>query len=392
MHFEFPAQAEAFREELREFLRAELPPWWRGRFNEEEKSFDVIKRIGPKMGDRGWLTMHWPKAYGGRDASMWEQVVMREEVAVRNEPRGSNYMAGNWVGPSIIQFGTEEQKREHLTKIAAGQRWCQGFSEPGAGSDLAALRTRAVREGDQYVINGQKIWTSHTPTADMMFLVTRTDPSARKHRGLTVILLPLKTPGVRVRPIESMMGTVGEFAEVFFDDVRVPVGWRLGPENDGWRVALTALAYERLGVPRWRVARYRLDVMRRHAKHAIVDGRALYDDPVIRQRFAELSTEIETARLLYMRTVSEDVRGNDITLIVALSRVHGTNVVQKVGAFAMELLGGLGEIEEDGPDWVPMRGMAGEWWMLGIVATIAAGTTEVNKNNIATRGLGLPRA
>jgi alkylation response protein AidB-like acyl-CoA dehydrogenase len=301
-------------------------------------------------------------------------------------------MAANWAGPSIMEFGTEEQKREHLPKIAAGQRWVQGFSEPDAGSDLAALRTRAVRDGDDYVINGEKIWTSHTPTGDMLFLVARTDPDLPKHRGLSVFLLPLRTPGIRVNPIVSMMKTVGEFANVIFEDVRIPASWRLGPENDGWRVALAALAFERLGVPRWRVAVSRLGALRRYAQQTEVDGRPLYDDPAVRQRFAQLSTECETARLMYYRFVSELEKGRDNFLLVSMSRVLNTLATQRVGDFAMELLGDLADVEEDGPDWVPLRGMAGEWWMFGIAATIAAGTTEINKNNIATRGLGLPRA
>jgi alkylation response protein AidB-like acyl-CoA dehydrogenase len=290
-----------------------------------------------------------------------------------------------------MAFGSEEQKKEHLPKIATGQRWAQGFSEPDAGSDLAALKTRAVRDGDDYVINGEKIWTSHTPTAEMLFLVARTDPDAPKHKGLSVILLPLRSPGVRILPIKSMMGTIGEFANVIFEDVRVPARRRLGPENEGWRVALAALAFERLGVPRWRVAVYRLGVLRDYAKRTQRDGRALYDDPALRQRFAQLSTECETARLIYYRFVSEAVKGDEPFLLVSLLRVMGTLATQRVGQFAMEVLGGLADVEEDGVDWVPLRGMAGEWWEFGVASTIAAGTLEINKNNIATRGLGLPR-
>ena len=392
MDFDFSPAEEAFRNELREFLRQELPDWWRGRFNEDPQSLELVKTVVPKMAERGWLTMHWPTEYGGRDASMWEQVVLREEVAIRAEPRGSNYMATNWAGPSIMLFGTEEQKLEHLPKIAKGQRWCQGFSEPNAGSDLAALRTRAVRDGDEYVINGHKIWTSHTPSAEMMFLVVRSNADAPKHKGISVFLLPLDTPGIRVQQIRAMNGTVGEFAEVFFEDVRVPETWRLGPENEGWRVAIEALAFERLGVPRWRVSVSRLGALREYARQKRADGTRLYDDPVIRQRFAELSTECETAKLMYYRNVSAEVAGEDTTLLVAMSRVLGTRSTQRVGDFAMELLGGLADVDHEDLDWVPLRAMASEWWMFGITATIAAGTTEINKNNIATRGLGLPRA
>jgi alkylation response protein AidB-like acyl-CoA dehydrogenase len=389
--FEFTEADDAFRAELREFLAARLPPWWRG-YSASDEAFEVVKRVTSEMAERGWLTMAWPREYGGQDAPIWRQVVLKEEMTAHHEPRGPQYMSLNWIGPSIMMFGTDEQKRFHLGRIARGEGfWLQGFSEPDAGSDLASLRTRAARDGDEYVISGEKIWTSHILRGEWVFLLARTDPAAPKHKGISVFLIPMDTPGISRVPITSMVGTKGRVGHIYFDDVRVPASSRLGPENEGWRVAMQALGFERAGNPRWLGSFRQLDALKEYAAQAPVNGHALYDEPFIGQRFAQLTTEAEVARLSYYRHISAEAAGLDTRSIAAIARIQGTVSNQNVSRFAMELLGEMSDVAQQGEDWIPLGGQAGATWMEGLVATIVAGTLEVNKNTLATRGLGLPR-
>jgi alkylation response protein AidB-like acyl-CoA dehydrogenase len=390
MDFDFAPEDRKFRDDLQQFLREELPATWTGHYNESPEDFQTTLAIAGKMADRGWLTMSWPKEYGGGDASIWQQVVMKEEMWANKEPRGPQYMSTNWIGPSILMYGTEEQKKQHIGAISRGRSlWAQGFSEPDAGSDLASLKTRAVRDGDEYIINGEKIWTSHTPHAEWIFLLTRSDPEAPKHKGISVFLIPIKHPGIQIVPIRSMVG-YGEFAHVYFEDCRVPASWRLGAENEGWKVTVTALSYERMGAPRFISSIRKLEALAEYARSAVSNGKALYDDPLVRQRFAQLYTEAEAARLLYYRVVSHVARDDDVTMVGAVARIHGTLSNQKVPAFAMELLGGAGDVQDESSEF-PFHGHQADEWLKSLTASIAAGTTEVNKNVIAQRGLGLPR-
>jgi alkylation response protein AidB-like acyl-CoA dehydrogenase len=394
--FDWTEQDDAFREELREFLRSELPPWYRGYDVESvghsrDEAFAVSLDVTAKMAERGWLTQHWPKAWGGGDATIWQQVILREQMTEHSEPRGSQYMSVNWVGPAILMYGTEEQKALHLNAISEGRScWAQGFSEPDAGSDLAALKTRAVRDGDEYVINGEKIWTSHTHRAQWIFLLARTDPDAPKHKGISVFLIPRDTPGIEIRPIDGLLGG-NEFANTIFHDVRVPASCRLGPENEGWKVTLSALAFERGGVPQFHRA---LDVLAQLIPYLQTklddDGRSLWDNPAIRQRVARLRTETEVAKLTYYQAASQLEAGGDVSFINSLSRIHTSLAQQNAGILASELAGPLMDIDEADPA-LPLGGRTSTLWRKGLSVTVAAGTLEINKNTLATRGLGLPR-
>jgi alkylation response protein AidB-like acyl-CoA dehydrogenase len=389
--FEFTAEEDAFRADLRQFLAEQLPPWWAG-YSASDEAFEVVKRVTKAMAERGWLTMAWPREYGGQAAPIWRQVVLKEEMTAHHEPRGPQYMSLNWIGPSIMMFGTEEQKNFHLGRIGRGEGfWLQGFSEPDAGSDLASLRTKAERDGDEYIINGEKIWTSHVLRGEWVFLLARTDPEAPKHKGISVFLIPMTTPGISRAPITSMVGTKGRVGHIYFDNVRVPASSRLGPENDGWRVAMQALGFERAGNPRWLGSFRQLDALKEYAVQTPANGHSLYDEPLVRQRFAQLTIEAEVARLSYYRQISEEAAGLDTRQIASIGRIQGTVSNQNVSRFAMELLGGLSDVAQKGEAWVPLGGQAGSTWMEGLVATIVAGTLEVNKNVLATRGLGLPR-
>ena len=254
MEFGWSVEDVEFRQELVEFLDETLPADWDelskgGPGSESQAGFS--REFAHKLAERGWLTQNWPSEYGGTDATPWRHIILSEEMWSRGEPRGPQYMNVNWIGPSIMAYGTDEQKREHLARISRGDvLWCQGFSEPEAGSDLAALRTLAISEGDVYVVNGSKIWTSYANHAEFCFLLVRTDPNSKRQRGVSVLLMPMDLPGIEIREIPSVVGE-RYFHEVFLSDVRVPLSCRLGPENEGWAIVNYALQYERVGAPRY---------------------------------------------------------------------------------------------------------------------------------------------
>ncbi len=260
MDYRFTDKEESFRQEIQEFLRAELPE--KEAQNEDEAGTDEKWQFGrqfqKKLAAKGWLVPHWPKEYGGSAMGIMEQVVMREEMSYARAPL-LDIFGVNMIGPVLMLYGTDAQKKEHLPGIAsAAVTWCQGYSEPGSGSDLASLQTRAVKDGDDYVINGQKIWTSNAHRADWMFMLARTDPDAPKHKGISFLLLPTETPGFSTRPLINMAGQHG-FNEVFFEDVRTPVTNLVGEENRGWYVGAALLDFERSGIGQSAVSRRKLD-------------------------------------------------------------------------------------------------------------------------------------
>lgn len=380
MDFEWSEDDLHHRAEFQSFLRDFLPDDW-----------DDLSQGGPgsdlqaefsrtfcrALADRGWLTQHWPIEYGGQDAPPWRHSIIGEECWAIGEPRGPQYMNVNWIGPAVMRFGTEEQKREHLPPISRGEvLWCQGFSEPEAGSDLVALRTSAIRDGDDYVINGSKIWTSYVNHADFIILLVRTDPSSAKHRGISVLLVPTDTPGIEVREIPSVVGE-RYFHEVFFTDVRVPTRVRLGPEDEGWSVVTYALQYERVGAARYARAAFTLDRLAELARE-----RGLLDDPLVVDRLAEARTLCEAARMLTYRVI--DQRAHDLppTTDTQIARVANTTADYRVGELAVEILG---------PDALEYGSFADTNFRLAMTAGVAVGSTEIQLNLIAARHLNLPR-
>ena len=290
MDFDFSPEDEAFRAELRAFLDDELPTWWKTVFVDDARAMPFTRELCQKLAARGWLTLSWPSEHGGADGSVWQQAVVREEMWAAGEPRGPQYMNLNYIGPLIMRFGTPEQQARHLPRMAAGDViWCQGFSEPEAGSDLASLKTRAVRDGDRYVVNGQKIWNSYADApADHCLLLARTDPEVKKQMGISMFLVDMRTPGITVRPIPSMAGK-SEFSEIFFDDAVIPVTDRLGDENNGWTLVGEGLAFERIGIARYARANRVLEHLVAYARDTVVDGRPLAEDPAVRARLATLA-------------------------------------------------------------------------------------------------------
>jgi alkylation response protein AidB-like acyl-CoA dehydrogenase len=386
MDFAFTEDEERFRAELRRFLAEELPEWWRGMFVDDERVFPETRRICERLAARGWLTMAWPREYGGQGASVWKQAVLREEMWAHHEPRGPQYMNLNYIGPCIMRFGTEAQKQRFLPPMAAGQViWTQGFSEPGAGSDLASVTTDAAARADHFVVNGQKTWNSYADApADWCFLLARTDPTAPRHAGLSVLLLDMRTPGVTVRPVPSMAGP-HELNEIFLDDVVVPRDCLLGEMNHGWVVVTAGLTFERVGVARYARAGRMLELLVEYVR-----GAGLADDPDVRQKLADLRVRYEAARLLSYRVISMQAAGEVPSVEGSIARVHNTQLEQLVGHVGMEVLGLGGQLGLDAR-WAPLRGLVHRQWVQTIPTTITAGTLEVQKNIIAERGLGLPR-
>jgi alkylation response protein AidB-like acyl-CoA dehydrogenase len=380
MNFDWAPEDAAFREELRAFLARELPADWAALSKDgpgSDAQLEFSRRFCARLAEQGWLTQHWPAVYGGRDASPWRHAVLGEEMWAHGEPRGSQYMNVNWIGPAIMKYGSEAQKALHLPRISAGSvLWCQGFSEPNAGSDLAALRTAALRDGDAYVVNGQKIWTSYCNKADYCFLLVRTDPASERQRGISVLLMPMDLPGVEVREIPSVVGE-RYFHEVFLTDVRVPASCRLGPEGEGWDVVTYALAYERVGAARYAKAALVLDQV---AEHARASGRLA--DGALQERLAEARALCEAARLLAYRVIDGRAKGGPPTVETNLARVAGTNADKRVGELALEVFGSEALVYES---------FAAANFRLSMTAGVAVGATEVQLNLIAARWLELPK-
>jgi alkylation response protein AidB-like acyl-CoA dehydrogenase len=380
VEFDWTQEDLAFRRELREFLAEVLPGNW-DEMSKDGPGSDVqaefSKSFCPQLAEKGWLTQNWPAEYGGQAASAWRHIILGEEMWRIGEPRSSQYMNVNWVGPTIMRFGSEEQKREHLPPIARGEAfWCQGFSEPEAGSDLAALRTLALRDGDRYVVNGSKIWTSYANHAQHCFLVVRTDPESRRQRGISVLLCPMDLPGIEVREIPSVVGD-RYFFEVFFNDVEVPVSCRLGPENQGWDVVTYSLAYERVGAARYARAELTLDELARKAEE-----RGVLDDPRILEKLGEARALCEASRLLTYRVIDLRQKGRPPSADTNVARVAGTMAERAVSELAFEIFG---------PEALEYGHFAEAHFRLAMTAGVAVGTTEVNLNLVSSRFLGLPR-
>jgi alkylation response protein AidB-like acyl-CoA dehydrogenase len=375
MEFRFSPEEIAFREEVRAFIEAEAPSVREG------------ESFSKKLARKGWLTMSWPKEYGGQDASHMKQLVYNELMAYNRLP--GQTMGSDRVGPTLILFGTEEQKKEFLPRIVKDEIvWCQGFSEPGAGSDLAGLQTRAVQDGDFYVVNGQKIWTSNAQRADYMILLARTDPDAPKHRGITYFLLDMKTPGITVQPLVQMTGLAG-FNQVFFDNVRVPRKNVVGEVNRGWYVGTATLDFERSGINRIIGGLRTFEETVEFAKDTRRDGRRLFDVPSIRHGLAEIGVGFQVGRLLSYRVAWMQSRKLVPNYEASMSKLFGTELQQRLARLAINAMGLHGQLR--GGPWAPLAGRIAMYYLSTVSLTIAAGTSEVNRNIIAQRGLGLPR-
>jgi alkylation response protein AidB-like acyl-CoA dehydrogenase len=392
MEFRFTPEEERFRSEIRDFLRRELPADWvgAGALGEaSEESWEFLRSFQKKLAERRWLTLGWPEEHGGLAASHMMQVIYKEEMSYFRAPTQLG-VGPDRLGPTIILYGTEDQKRRYLPGIAAGETvWCQGFSEPEAGSDLASLQTTAVADGDYFVINGQKIWTSLAQRADWCILLARTDREAPKHKGISYLLLDMKTPGVEVRPLVDMLGRK-TFNEVFFDSARIPRDCLVGELNRGWYVAAATLDFERSGIDRVMTGIRTYEALVEYAAQAGADGGRLLDDTRVRQKLAELAIEFQAGRLLAYRVASMQEKGQIPNAEASMSKLYGTELQGRLAEAGMEILGLGGQIEP-GSKGASLQGHVEQFYMLASALTVAAGTSEIMRNIIATRGLGLPR-
>ncbi len=385
MDFKLTPEEEAFRSEVRGFLDENLPP-------EGKRDGKFLLGWNQKVRAKGWIGFSWPKDVGGGGASIMQQVILKEEMAKRKAPPlGSCFMGLAWVGPAIVEYGTQEQKRRFIPDILDSKyQWCTGYSEPAAGSDLAALQCKAVREGDHYVVNGQKIWTSIAMWSKWMILLVRTssDPGD-KHAGITCLLVPMDTPGLTVRPIRNMSGGT-MFSEVFFDDVRVPVENRLGAEGEGWRVTISALAHERSGIAEVEGLRRQLEALKDLARRCQRDGRPASEEPRIRRRIASADTRIEAMRLNGLRFLTRQLKGEPLSSETSINKLHRANLEIELGELALEIQGSAGALgvgAQEAPDGGRWQRFALSW----AEVVIGGGTPNVQKNIIAERILGLPK-
>jgi alkylation response protein AidB-like acyl-CoA dehydrogenase len=385
MNFDETPEETAFRDEVRAFLDANLPP-------ESERDAAFQARWQRLVREKRWVGFSWPREVGGGGGSLMQQVILKEEMAKRKAPPlGTSFMGLAWVGPAIIHYGTDAQKLRYIPDILDGKvQWCTGYSEPDTGSDLAALSCRAVRDGDDYVVNGQKIWTSVAMWAQWMILLVRTDPaSASKHEGITCLLVPMQSPGIRVRPIRNMEGGA-IFAEVFFDGVRVPVENRLGEEGEGWRVTVSALAHERSSIAEVHALTRALERVAALARETVRAGRPASEDPAIRLRLARVDARIEAMRLNGLRFLTKQLRGEPLGAETSVNKLLRAQLEIELGELALEIEGSRGALAKSDP----LAPDGGHWQRFALSwpeVVIGGGTPNIQRNILAERVLGLPK-
>ena len=394
MDFRFSPEEEAFRLEVQAWLNDNLPDDWTGdrltRSSDGDEGMNIYKEFARRLATKGWVAPHWPKAYGGLGFSVIEQLVYNEEMANANAPIGYSSIGVGWAGPTIIVHGTEEQKKRFLRPITSGEvMWCQGFSEPNAGSDLANIQTRAVRDGDDYVINGQKIWTSGAHYADWMILIARTDPDVPKHKGISYFLVDMKTPGLSTQPLIDMMDNHA-FNEVFSENVRVPRENLLGEENRGWYISTTTLDFERSSIGGAVEARKMVDDLADYCKETRYNGHRLIDEMRVRTRLADAAIEAELGRLLSYRVATLQNRGNVPNYEASIAKLFNTDQKLRMARAGLEIMGLYGQLEHK-DKYAPLKGRFERQYLWQTGLAVGGGTTEIQKNIIAMRGLGLPR-
>jgi len=393
MDFRFTADEEAFRGEVRSFLDRELAPGWDAEFEGSEHPgptndalWEFSRRFTHRLAERSWLAMAWPKQYGGLEATHMQQLIYNEEMAYRSAPGGGG-MGVAWVGPAIMLYGTPEQQQRFIPRITSGEDvWCTLYSEPGAGSDLAALQTRATADGDDFIINGQKIWTSGAHRSNWGWLAARTDPDAPKHKGISTFVVPMDAPGVSVRPLINIADHHG-FNEVFFDNVRIPKDHLVGEQNRGWYQVAVALDFERSGIASYANGRRLLESLAEFAR----EHRELADrNPEARLRLADRAVELAVGTSLAYRIPWMQAQGKIPNHEASMSKLYGSELSQRIALTGLQLLGKYGDLKP-GSAHSRLKGRLADSYETAVSATIAAGTSEIQRGIIAGRGLGLPR-
>jgi alkylation response protein AidB-like acyl-CoA dehydrogenase len=395
MDLSLTPEQEAFRQTLRAWLKENTPRDWKpGGASDipRVEAYELLRAWQRTLFDAGFIGLTWPKEAGGRGLTFMEELILQQEMALAKAPPILNVLGVGMAGPTIIAYGSEAQKKRYPPKILSCEEiWCQGYSEPNAGSDLAALQTRAVKDGEHWVINGQKVWTSFAQVADWMMLLARTDPAAPKHKGITYFLLDMKLPGITVKPLRQITGD-SEFNEVFFDNVRVHASQVLGGVNQGWQVGLTTLMYERLTLgfalqTRLRIALEALvELARKMEKH----GRAVTQDPLVRQKLAQLWIDSEGLRFTGARAITKLLRGEMPGPEASAGKMVWVDTHQRLQELAMEIEGPYSQLAK-GSEWAVEGGAWVHSFLRSRANSIEGGTTEIQKNIIAERVLGLPK-
>lgn len=388
MDFSFTPEQERFRQEIRSFLRETLTPDFLASIPEEREGFS--REFSKRLGERGLIGLPWPKEYGGKELGYIERLIYDEEMVLHQAPRAYHHTAERQMGPSIIMFGTPEQKRTFLPAIARGELgFCIGYSEPESGSDLASLSCRAVLDGDDFVVNGTKIWTSQAHLQDYVWLAVRTNPDVPKHKGISILIVDLKSPGITIQPILNMLG-IHSFNQVFFDNVRVPKANLVGEKDMGWYVAASNLDFERAGMERVYLFFPLFKELVRFVKEAKVNGRTLWEDPMVRSKLAEMAIEFEVGKLLSYKVAWSLSQGQVPNKESAMAKFYGASVQQRFAHGATQILGLYGALER-GSKWAPLAGKVERAYITSLSLSIAGGTSEIMRNIVALRGLGLPR-
>jgi len=394
MEFLWTEEQQKFRQKVKDFMNQQLPSdWFYGGAPEEETEewFEFTKKFLKAVADEGWISMCWPKAYGGQERPSWEDAILGEELAYYRSPAQDYWFRWKMISALLLHFGNEEQKKKHLPGIASGKVfWAQGFSEPGAGSDLGACQVRAVEKDDCWVVNGQKIWTTGAHRAHWCFAPLMTDPDAPKRsRMLSMLLIDLSTPGITINRLEGLEGTK-ELNEVFFDDVKVPKENLVGERGRGWLAAMALVNIERSGTGFVSLPYRVLELLIEYCKETKRDGIPLAEHPLVRNKLAQMAVEIEVCRWLAYRTAWIQATNQDVTTIGAVIKLYGSEMMQRVANTGLEIMGLYGELAPKSK-WSTLGGLITRDYMWNLCLTIAGGTSEIQRIIIATMGLGLPR-
>ncbi len=395
MDFRFSEEEEAFREEAREWLKREIPTRWieldPGLWEETEESWTLLRQFQRKLARKGWLAPAYPREYGGSEMGHIKRLILAEELYYHRAPVGIEWeISVNWVGGAILLFGSEVQKKKYLTEVANGEScFCLGYSEPNSGSDLASIQTRAVEDGDYWVINGQKTWCSFAHYANYCWLGARTDPSAPKHRGISMFIVDMKTPGISVKPLINILNQ-HSFNEVFLDDVRVPKDALVGERNNGWYQLAMALDYERSLIGTAAANQRLIEELIQYARESRCSGRGDVSHALTSDALAELVVENEVLRMMCYRIAWMYTKGLHPSYESSMSLLFSSQLLRQIAEVGMRVLGHYGELSQDS-ELAVARARIMRTYLSGISIGVGGGTNEIQRNIVAMRGLGLPR-
>lgn len=395
MDFRFSEEEEAFREEVREWLKKEIPQRWieldPGLWEETEESWALSREFQRKLGQKGWMAPAYPTEYGGLDLGHMRRLILSEELNYHRAPISIEVeISVNWVGAALLLFGTEEQKKKYITEVAKGEAiFCLGYSEPNAGSDLASLQTKAVQDGDSYVINGQKIWCSYAHYANYCWLGARTDPAAPKHKGISMFVVDMKTPGITVRPLINLLNR-HSFNEVFFDDVRVPRDSLIGQENNGWYQLVMALDFERSMIGTAAVNQRLIEELAEYIIELRRTGDPRGDDPLLKDELAEVAVQNEVLRMMCYRIAWMYSKDLHPSYESSMSLLFCSELLRRMANVGMRILGPYGQLDMDS-EWAVLQGRIMRLYLGCLSIGVGGGSNEIQRNIVAMRGLGLPR-